>query len=354
MADISQANWSETDSANNASAPDGFPEGMPPSGVNDAARAVMGAVKRFWDRSNAVLASTGSANAYALTYGMAPSAYATGERYAFRASFTNTGAATLNINGLGAKNVRKGDGTTALGANDILVSQIVEVVYDGTQFQMVSRTGNAEAVATTAVSGIVELATDGETAAGADTARAMTPSNAAANFGYQGKQTIWIPAIAMTARTTNGAAIGIAELATNRNMLRTLDFDTAAEEFAQVEIAMPKSWNEGAVTFQALWTAASGSGGVAWGVQAIATGDDDALDAAFGTEVVVTDTLIAANDCHITAESAAITIGGTPAENDRVQIQVSRNVADATDTLAVDSKLLGIRLFYTTNAKNDA
>ncbi len=354
MADISQTNWSETDANNSQAAPDGFPEGMPPSGVNDAARAVMGAVKRFWDRSNAVQASTGSANAYALTYTVAPTIYATGERYAFRASFANTGPCTLNVNSLGPKDIRKGDGTLVLAANDMMANQAIEVVYDGTQFQVLSPIPSTLPDATTSLKGIVELATDAETATGTDTTRAMTPSNATANFAYQGKQTIWVPASAMTARTTNSAAPGTAELTTNKNMLKTLDFDSATQEFAQVEIAMPKSWNEGTVSFQAVWTAASGSGGVVWALQAVATSDDDAMDVAFGTEQASTDTLLAANDCHISPESAAITVGGTPAENDRVQFQVKRNVADASDTLAVDAKLLGVRLFYTINAKNDA
>lgn len=208
--------------------------------------------------------------------------------------------------------------------------------------------------ATDAIPGIVELATNAETATGTDATRAVPPSALAFAAVYQGKHTIWIPVAAIAARTTNGAAAGSTELAINRNMLRSLDFDTATQEFAQFEIAMPKSWNEGTLTAQVLWTAASGSGGVVWALQAVATSDDDAMDVAFGTEQTMTDTLLAANDCHISPESAAITVGGSPAENDRVQLQIKRNVADASDTLAVDAKLLGVRLFYTTNARNDA
>lgn len=170
----------------------------------------------------------------------------------------------------------------------------------------------------------------------------------------KGLQTIWVPAGAMLSRTTNGPSSAILELATNKNMIKTLDFDAATQEFAQFEIAMPKSWNEGTITFQPLWTAASGSGGVVWALQAIATSDDDPLDVAFGTEQTSTDTLLLANDCHIAPVSAAITVGGTPVENDRVQFQIKRNVADASDTLAVDARLLGIRLFYTLNADTDA
>ena len=66
------------------------------------------------------------------------------------------------------------------------------------------------------------------------------------------------------------------------------------------------------------------------------------------------DTLIAANDCHIGPESSALTIAGTPAEGDLVYFQITRKVADAGDTLAADAKLIGVRLYFTTNAGNDA
>lgn len=62
-------------------------------------------------------------------------AYAAGQTFSFTAANTNTGAVTLNINGLGVKNVTKA-GATALIANDILIGQIVTVVYDGTKFQI--------------------------------------------------------------------------------------------------------------------------------------------------------------------------------------------------------------------------
>jgi hypothetical protein len=169
-----------------------------------------------------------------------------------------------------------------------------------------------------------------------------------------GKETIGLPASAMTARTTNGAATGTTELTTNDVMLSTLDFDTTTEEGAGFWVPMPKSWNESTVTFQAAWTAASGSGGVAWGLAAYSFSDDDAMDTAVSGQQVVTDTLITANDLHLTSESSAITIGGTPAEGDWVYFEITREVANGSDTLGVDAKLLGIRLYFTTNASTDA
>lgn len=168
-----------------------------------------------------------------------------------------------------------------------------------------------------------------------------------------GKQTVWVPSYAMTARTTNGAAAGTTESTTNKIMNKVLDFDTTTQEFAQFTIAFPKGWNEGTVTFVPYWTAASGSGGVVWALQGVAISDDDVIDAAFGTEQTSTDTLIATTDVHVGPESAAITIAGTPAVGDIVYFQVKRNPADASDTLGVDARLIGIKLLYTIDSTVD-
>jgi hypothetical protein len=62
--------------------------------------------------------------------------YATGQMFWFVASGTNTGATTLNIDSLGAKNITRG--TAALAAGDIISGAVALVVYDGTQFQLLS------------------------------------------------------------------------------------------------------------------------------------------------------------------------------------------------------------------------
>jgi hypothetical protein len=174
--------------------------------------------------------------------------------------------------------------------------------------------------------------------------------------GSTGKQTIWVPASAMLPRITNGPSIGSLETTTNRVNVSTLDFDPTTQEFAQFAVAMPKSWNEGTVTYDAIWyhPATTVNFGVVWSLAGLALSDGNALDTAFGTAVQVTDTGGTTNAVYDSAESAAVTIGNTPAENDYVVFQVARNPAEAGDTLAVDARLLGVRLFYTTNAGNDA
>lgn len=163
----------------------------------------------------------------------------------------------------------------------------------------------------------------------------------------EGRALQYFPSNVMIPRTTAGsAALAAVELATNRVMVQTLDFDQTIQEFAQFTWMPPRGWNKGTVTAVFHWTAAAGTGGVAWALSGLARSDGDVLDTAFGTAIQVTDTLIATNDEHRTAETAAITIGGTPIEDDRVIFQVQRNPADAADTLTADAKLLGISLFY--------
>jgi hypothetical protein len=175
-----------------------------------------------------------------------------------------------------------------------------------------------------------------------------------APYLLSGKTGIPVPAGAMTPRTTNGAAAATVESTTNKIMTALLDFDASADEFAQFIVPrMPKAWNESTVTARFIWTATN-TGNVVWGIQAVAISDDDPLDAAFGAAVTVTDAVTAAGDVMHSAETTAITIGGSPAEGDMVVVQVYRDADNGSDTCAVDARLIGIELYIVTNAANDA
>lgn len=134
--DLANSTWSESDAANNSSSPNGWTSGsMTPSQVEPTARAMMGAIKRFYNHINATLTSGGSANAQVLTYAVAPaSPYAGGDAYTFKAGFSNTGATTLNINGLGAVAIKIG--TAALKGGEIVAGRVIQVYYDGSVFQL--------------------------------------------------------------------------------------------------------------------------------------------------------------------------------------------------------------------------
>jgi hypothetical protein len=97
-----------------------------------------------------VPSSTGSANAYVVTYSPAPTAYVTGQHYPFIANFANTTTASENVNGLGAKQITK-RGTVALASGDIPNGAAIDTVYDGTEMQMISQLGNAATGTVTSV-----------------------------------------------------------------------------------------------------------------------------------------------------------------------------------------------------------
>lgn len=140
MAELSDnANWFETDASNNKASPNGWPEGMMPSGVNDSARADKGALKRFWDRANPVQICTPASGVYTFTSGNLsyPTAYVKGETYSFIPGSASVGNDQFQINTLGAKPVytpRPGglNNFARLVANDILPSSPVHLTYDDT------------------------------------------------------------------------------------------------------------------------------------------------------------------------------------------------------------------------------
>lgn len=169
-----------------------------------------------------------------------------------------------------------------------------------------------------------------------------------------GTQTVWVPATAMTSRTTNGPSSGTVESSTNKVMSKTLDFDSSTNEFAQFNIRMPKSWNEGGMQAEFYWSSLTATGDCVWAVQAVSLSDLDLLDTAFGTAVTATDTSTTASGVLRSTITATLTSAGTPAVGDITTFQVYRDASAAGDTLAVDARLHGVALFFTTDAPTDA
>jgi len=282
-------------------------------------RATLSLLARFYSDLGGVVTVGGSANAITITSASTYQALESGLVIAFKAGSANTGATTLNLDSLGAKAVRR-KGDVALSGGEIAANGRYLLIYDA------------------AYNG----------AAGAWVL--MNPEGAGV-----GQQTIWVPAAAMIPATTNGAAQGIAETTTNKVMVKTLDFDASTEEFAQFMIQMPKSWNEGTLIAQFVWTHGSTTTnfGVCWGIEAVALADDDGLDTAWGTEVDTTDTGGTTNDVYISAESSAVTVGNSPGAEELAAFRITRVVGNAGDTMAVDAKLIGVKVHYTTDAGTD-
>ena len=81
----------------------------------------------------------GSADVYTLTPTTTLTAYSTKMIVEFTPNATNTGAATLNISGLGAKNIYSVAGA-ALSAGELVSGRYYLAAYDGTQFRLLSVT----------------------------------------------------------------------------------------------------------------------------------------------------------------------------------------------------------------------
>ena len=190
---------------------------------------------------------------------------------------------------------------------------------------------------------------------GTGVAQAVDGGDNTAAIKIAGKESIWVPAVAMYPNTTNGCAdLAQVELS-NGPEIKTLDFDKDSDENAQFAVAFPKSWNEGTITFQAFFTADStNTGTVSWVLAGVACADNDTINVAFGTGVAPTAKAHSgtANDLDVTAESGAVTIAGSPSTDEEVYFQITRDVSE--DSLTADAKLLGVKLFFTTDAANDA
>jgi len=113
--DIVAANNATSDPAIN------WQEGQPPSTVNNSARAMMERVKEFVLDLGAANTVGGSANTISITAVSPLTAYSDGMRLSFKATNANTAAATLNVNAVGAKSIRK---FTATGESDIDASDL--------------------------------------------------------------------------------------------------------------------------------------------------------------------------------------------------------------------------------------
>ena len=183
-----------------------------------------------------------------------------------------------------------------------------------------------------------------------------TPTVATAAVKFAGKESMFIPAAAMYPSTTNPCAdLAQVETTALRPDLKCLDFDASSDEFAQFAVAFPKSWNEGTVTFQPFWTVTgTNTGTVAWALAGIAVTNDATINTAFGTAAVTTALAHSgtSNDLMVSVESGAITIAGSPSTDDVCFFQISRDVS--ADNQSGAARLIGLKVFFTTDAGNDA
>lgn len=158
----------------------------------------------------------------------------------------------------------------------------------------------------------------------------------------------YVKASDMWASTTNGAALVKAEMATNKQNSYTYDFDTTTQEFIEFTDLPPDTWDAGTITAKFYWMhpATTTNFGVVWTVEARAYANTNALDQAWGTSQKIADTGGTTSAVYISGSTPAVTVGGTPAIGQLIHFRVKRAPSDASDTLAVDAKLIGCLITY--------
>lgn len=102
-------------------------------------------------------AATGSSNAFILAIDASVASLTEGDVFKFKANHTITGSASIDVNSIGAETIKKGDGATNLDSGDITNGQLIEIQWDGSNFQMISAVpGGAGGSTTPRFTGIIE------------------------------------------------------------------------------------------------------------------------------------------------------------------------------------------------------
>lgn len=236
--------------------------------------------------------STGTANAQVLA---GPLGALTGHpSVEWIAGFSNTGPMTLAVGATAATSQRGADGSALVGGEVVAGTKYVST-YDGAYWRLAGGAGS-----------------------GAGRSAALLR-----------------PAV------INGAGVTYLQQS-NGIVYEAALFDASSSRYAQALIRWPGGGST--FTFSILWSGASGAGGVVWGAQAVAVGDGEAIDAAFGAAVTVTDTTAAGWTLQVSDASGAVTVAGTPSVGELVAVQLYRDAPAGADTLADTAFLLRARL----------
>jgi hypothetical protein len=122
----------------------------------------------------------------------------------------------------------------------------------------------------------------------------------------------------------------------------SLDFAATPQQNVTVGYIMPSEWDGGTLAASYYWTSTGGGGTAVWQFRGFCGLDASAIDYPWGTPQTVTDTVLAINQIHISAETPATTMGGTHAASDMCWLQFSRNGG----TLSTPASLMGVRVKY--------
>ena len=122
----------------------------------------------------------GAANALVVSLDFAPPSYVAGLELTVKVAAANTGATTINVNGLGAKAIQHTDGA-ALAEGDLVAGQLVKLIYSGSAFRLIGASETGIAAQATAAAASASAAATSAIAAAASASAAATSATDAAN-----------------------------------------------------------------------------------------------------------------------------------------------------------------------------
>jgi hypothetical protein len=268
----------------------------------------------------------------------APSAYTAGLQVRFLAANANTGASTLNVNGLGVKNLRRQDGT-ALRAGDILAGMPVSATYNGTQFRLDTSTAkmvaDAEAAETAAAASTLAAANSedsaylSETNAAASAASALSHRNAAdsAKLAAQTAQGLGEDARDMSQLYASQSLSSANAAATSAGAAGLSEANAAASEAAASGSAGGAAVSEANAAGSA--TSAAGS--------ATAAGLSESNAASSELAAADSATLAASSESNAAASASAAAISETNASGSATAAAASATAAATSESNAATS-----------------
>ena len=155
---------------------------------------------------------------------------------------------------------------------------------------------------------------------------------------------------------TSGGAQDEDDIEIGNGVYRAFAFDGSSEETIYFNFPLPASFTGSTIKFAYRWSSTgSDTDGVAMELACVAGADNENLSSmAYGTGVAVVDNLqSAANRLLLSAESGNVTIAGTPVSGELCHCRLRRKVANASDTMAEDCRIVFVYLLVPTDAHNE-
>ena len=214
-------------------------------------------------------------------------------------------------------------------------------------------------LASTSVAGLIRIADTANAADRANDGLATSPPGVIDLVS--GRQAIWLPAVAWTARLVNGADVSVLNVNdVTKPEARAYAFDADAIQYIEYQTVLPKKWKRDVdLKSRIYWTVNAANTGVArWGIRAAWIGNNEQIQGTggspFGSLVTVDDAHNgSASEVNQTADSPGFSGSGNASEGDMIFLQLQRVATASQDTQSELALFLGMLLFIETNAPTD-